>query len=113
VRELPPDEALHTVLDRALTGYEALIDLAHTIDDEWQYVTDLAAVWRGRLTAVAASRTRDAAERPVQVAAERAIEEIGLITDPHRAIDWLSTFPQLILLAIGEEDRPPPRPSAG
>ena len=24
-----------------------------------------------------------------------------LASDPHRAIDWLSTFPQVVLLAIG------------
>ena len=30
------------------------------------------------------------------------IAEVGLITDPHRAIDWLSTFPQVVLLAAGE-----------
>ena len=32
----------------------------------------------------------------------RAIDEIGRISDPHRAIDWLSTFPQVVLLALGE-----------
>ena len=36
-------------------------------------------------------------------AIDRAIEEIDLITDPHRAIDWLSTFPQVVLLAPGSE----------
>ena len=36
-------------------------------------------------------------------AIDRAIDEIGLITDPHRAIDWLSTFPQVVLLALGED----------
>ena len=35
-------------------------------------------------------------------AVDRAIDEIDRITDPHRAIDWLSTFPQVVLLAIGE-----------
>ena len=35
-------------------------------------------------------------------AIDEAIVEIGSIADPHRAIDWLSTFPQVVLLAIGE-----------
>jgi hypothetical protein len=30
-----------------------------------------------------------------------AIAEIGLIADPHRAIDWLSTFPHVVALALG------------
>ena len=30
-------------------------------------------------------------------AVDRAIDEIGRIDDPHRAIDWLSTFPQVVL----------------
>jgi hypothetical protein len=33
---------------------------------------------------------------------DAAIEEIGRITDPHRAIDWLSTFPDLVALALDE-----------
>ena len=32
-------------------------------------------------------------------AIELAIDEAGLIRDPHRAIDWLSTLPQVVLLA--------------
>jgi hypothetical protein len=35
-------------------------------------------------------------------AVDRAIEEAGLVGDPHRAIDWLSTFPQIVLVAVGE-----------
>lgn len=30
------------------------------------------------------------------------VEEAGRITDPHRAIDWLSTLPQVALAALGE-----------
>jgi hypothetical protein len=33
-------------------------------------------------------------------AVDTAIEEIALIADPHRAIDWLSTFPQIVRLAL-------------
>ena len=36
-------------------------------------------------------------------AIDRAIDEIGRISDPHRAIDWLSTFPQVVLIGLGEE----------
>jgi hypothetical protein len=32
---------------------------------------------------------------------DRAIDEIRRIEDPHRAIDWLSTFPQVVLVAVG------------
>jgi hypothetical protein len=35
-------------------------------------------------------------------AIDRLIDEVDRITDPHRAIDWLSTFPQVALLALGE-----------
>jgi hypothetical protein len=36
-------------------------------------------------------------------AVDAAIDEIALITDPHRAIDWLSTFPQVVRLALAAE----------
>ena len=45
----------------------------------------------------------------VGAAIDRAIDEIGLIADPHRAIDWLSTFPQVVLLALGEAREVPGR----
>jgi hypothetical protein len=38
----------------------------------------------------------------VVVAIDAAVGEIARISDPHRAIDWLSTFPQVTLLALGE-----------
>jgi len=34
-------------------------------------------------------------------AIDQAIDEIQRIEDPHRAIDWLSTFPQIVLVAVG------------
>jgi hypothetical protein len=34
-------------------------------------------------------------------AVDEAIAEIALITDPHKAIDWLSTFPHVVALALG------------
>jgi hypothetical protein len=38
----------------------------------------------------------------VTAAVDAAIAEIDAIADPHRAIDWLSTFPQVVLLALGD-----------
>ena len=37
-----------------------------------------------------------------EAAISRAVDEIGRISDPHRAIDWLSTFPQIVLVTLGE-----------
>ena len=91
------------VLDGALAAYEELASLAETVEDEWTYVTDLATAWRNRLEAVAAERGGTPAGATEQAAVERAIDEVGRIRDPHRAIDWLSTFPQVVLAALGEQ----------
>jgi hypothetical protein len=91
------------LLGRALEAYAALEGLGEEIEDEWTYVTDLEAVWRARLDEVAAARGAEAVPAPVAAAVERAIDEIGLVRDPHRAIDWLSTFPQIVLVALGED----------
>ena len=98
-----PSETIRTAVDRALRGYGGLSELGETIDDEWSYVTDLSEAWRARLDDVAARRVDEVVTDEVSVAIDRAIEEIGLIVDAHRAIDWLSTFPQVVLLALGEE----------
>lgn len=93
--------ALHDVLAAALEAYERLGLLGEEIEDEWSYVTDLVSAWSERLEALDATRGQDVAG-PAAPAIHRAIDEIDLITDPHRAIDWLSTFPQVVLLAAGE-----------
>jgi hypothetical protein len=90
------------VIDRALGAYDDLASLGEEVEDEWTYVTDLAAAWREHLEAVATARAVDGLAPGVEAAIDRAIDEIGRIEDPHRAIDWLSTFPQVVLLAIGE-----------
>ena len=54
-----------------------------------------STTWRDR-------RGTEPRRRATSAAVDRAIAEIGLIADPHRAIDWLSTFPQVVLLALGE-----------
>ena len=90
-------------IERALEAYTALAELGEAIEEEWSYVNDLADAWRGRLAEVVDLRGAEPAPEVVTVAIDRAIAEIGLIDDPHRAIDWLSTFPQVILLSLGEQ----------
>ena len=94
-------ETIQTVLDRALEAYAELAELGESIEDEWSYVNDLAEAWRDRVGEVATDRGCEIAAPGMSVAVDRAIAEIRLIADPHRAIDWLSTFPQVVLLAIG------------
>jgi len=89
-------------IDRVLTAYADLAELGEEVEDEWSYVNDLAAAWRERLEAVADGDPDRSLGDDVDAAIDRAIDEIGRITDPHRAIDWLSTFSQVTLLALGE-----------
>jgi hypothetical protein len=86
---------------RALEAYESLESLAEDIEDEWTYVTDLGAAWRARIEELIAERGAEVVGPPQDAAVGQAIDEIGRITDPHRAIDWLSTFPQVVLIALG------------
>ena len=97
-----PSETISAAIDRALDAHAGLAELGETIDDEWSYVNDLGEAWRARLEAVAAARGDEPLADEVTLAIDRAIEEIGRITDAHRAIDWLSTFPQVVLIALGE-----------
>ena len=98
--------SLADLVAQALVAFETLADLGETIEAEWQYVTDLRSVYGAELRGLAAASP----ERPVAGAAvgavEAAIDEIALITDPHRAIDWLSTFPQVVRLALAAEATP-------
>lgn len=96
-------ETVKPAIERALEAYTALAELGEEIEDEWSYVNDLADAWRRRLVEVAEERGTDPAPEAVSAAVDRAIAEIGLIADPHRAIDWLSTFPQVVLLTLGEQ----------
>ena len=89
-------------IERVLTAYADLTALGEEIEDEWSYVNDLATAWRERLEDVADGRPDALLSDEVDAAIDRAIDEIDRITDPHRAIDWLSTFPQVTLLALGE-----------
>jgi hypothetical protein len=97
-----PSETVQTVIDRALEAYAGLTDLGEAIDDEWSYVNDLSEAWQTRFDIVASTRGDEAIADEVSIAIDRAIGEIGLVVDAHRAIDWLSTFPQVVLVALGE-----------
>jgi alkylhydroperoxidase family enzyme len=96
------DPTIATLLAGALDAYAELEALGEDVEDEWTYVTDLEAAWRERLEAAIAERGDEAATPEMEAAIDRAADEIGRIRDPHRAIDWLSTYPQVVLLAIGE-----------
>ena len=89
-------------IDRALTAFVGLTVTAESIEDEWQYVADLETVWRARLAEVADARGDELLGPEVEAAIDRVAEEAAAIDDPHRAIDWLSTLPQVVLLALGE-----------
>ena len=90
------------LIDRALAGYADLTSLGEEIEDEWSYVTELSAAWTDRLQAVAGEQGDAPAPDALVVAIDRALDEIAGIEDPHRAIDWLSTFPQVVLVAMGQ-----------
>ncbi len=89
----------------ALAAYDHLAELAESVEEEWSYVTALADHGRTRLRATAASGPDVPVARLHAVAVAAA--EISAITDPHRAIDWLSTFPAIVELALL------PQPAAG
>ena len=89
-------------ITRALDGFDALTLTAEPVEEEFQYVADLSTVWRGRLGAVTASRGEEDVDPSVEAAMETLVAEAVSIEDPHRAIDWLSTLPQVALAALGE-----------
>ncbi|OGO55188.1 MAG: hypothetical protein A2V85_07880 [Chloroflexi bacterium RBG_16_72_14] len=90
------------LVERALAGLDVLAATAEAVDDEWQYVTDLGTVWRARLGALKEARGAETAPDGAEAALDALVAEAGRIEDPHRAIDWLSTFPQVTLAALGE-----------
>jgi hypothetical protein len=93
---------IESVIDRALEAYAALAELGETIDDEWSYIQDLTEAWTERLRAVVAERGSEPATPSLVDAVDALAAETARIEDPHRAIDWLSTFPQVVLVALGE-----------
>jgi hypothetical protein len=97
-----PGETARDALDRARDAYTTLAELGEEVDDEWSYVNALADAWRDRFDEVDAARGDAPVADDASAAIDRAIDEIGRIDDPHRAIDWLSTFPQVVVVALGE-----------
>jgi hypothetical protein len=99
------DDSLRTVadvLERAAEAYARLAELGEAVDDEWSYIQDLTDAWHARFDAIRAARGGEPVSVGVAVAVDAAVGEVARITDPHRAIDWLSTFPQVALIALGE-----------
>ena len=96
------DETIQEAIDRALAAYVVLEELGEQIEDEWSYVADLTDAWRTRFDDVVAHRGDSELSDEASAAVDVAVDEIARIEDPHRAIDWLSTFPQVVLLSLGE-----------
>ena len=102
-RDAPREIA--TIAELLEAGSYALHELAavgEQVEDELQYVGDLVAVYEGRFRAVIAERGGEAVPVHQAAAAAAAIAEGALVEDPHRAIDWLSTLPQILLFTVGE-----------
>lgn len=92
-------EAVTSVLARIEAAIESLGELGESIEDEWQYIQDLVRTYRGDLAMAVAADPRPVDPLTVR-AIDLLIDEAGRIADPHRAIDWLSTFPQAARLAL-------------
>jgi hypothetical protein len=90
------------LIARAQASFDGLALVAEPVEDEWQYVTDLGIVWKARLAAVAAARGAEPVPPEIEAAIDALADEVRLVHDPHRAIDWLSTLPQVALAALGE-----------
>jgi hypothetical protein len=100
--ETQPVLGVADAITAASAAYDELAELAERVEDEWSYVTDLADAWRARLASVADARGNAPAGPGVAEAVAALSTEARAIDDPHRAIDWLSTFPQVLLIAVGE-----------
>lgn len=102
------------LVERVVAAIGRLVAQGETVEDEWTYVHDLETVWVARLRTVAAAHAAavasgapeairsPAAGAELEVAIDRLVAEADLVSDPHRAIDWLSTLPQATLVALGE-----------
>jgi hypothetical protein len=87
---------------RAMAAYDDLATLGQEIEDEWTYIDDLAGSWHARMSEVADARGDAPIPDEIDRAITAATDLITRIKDPHRAIDWLSTFPAVVLTALGE-----------
>jgi len=95
------------LVDRAIAACDALAVVGEEIDDEWQYIADLGEAWRAALEAAVLDRADELAPPAVEAAIDWLIAEAGRVAEPHRAIDWLSTLPQAVLLALSSAGRGP------
>lgn len=95
--------ALGDVVERATAAYRALAVLAETVEDEWQYVNDLVDAYLPALQSLAEPGPESTLPVKIAAAVDEAVAEIAEIRDAHRAIDWLSTFPHLVGLALGAD----------
>jgi hypothetical protein len=100
--EIQPIVSVADAISAASAAYDELAELAEDVEDEWSYVTELADAWRDRLTEVGEARGNEPAGAGVAEAAAPLPTEVAANDDPHRAIDWLTTFPQVLLVALGE-----------
>jgi hypothetical protein len=98
----PALDSIPAAVDRARAALDALADLGEEVQDEWRYVQDLREAWAGRLGDVATGRADDPLPRGAAAAIAAVADEAARIHDPHRAIDWLSTLPQVVLAALDE-----------
>jgi hypothetical protein len=90
------------LVEHVVDAMARLAATAEPVQEEWTYVHDLEIVWAARLRAVAEGGAGPAAEPELEAAVDRLIDETSLVADPHRAIDWLSTLPQAVLVALDE-----------
>jgi hypothetical protein len=87
-------------IDAAISAFDALVALSEEIEDEWLFVNDLSTAFGEQLADLRA-RLGSAEVPATSVAAlEEAAAEVRLIRDPHKAIDWLSTYPAIVTLAL-------------
>jgi hypothetical protein len=97
VTPLTRGDALRVARD----AHAALALVAETVADEWVYVSRLTEAGRAHLARAAGPRPEVPLDPDAAAAVDAAAAEALRITDPHRAIDWLSTFPAVIELALG------------
>lgn len=90
------------LIERAVGAHARLGAVAEAIEEEATYLADLTTVWAARLRAVAAARGGEPADAETVLAIEAIEAQVARIADPHRAFDWLSTLPQVVLLALHE-----------
>jgi acyl-CoA reductase-like NAD-dependent aldehyde dehydrogenase len=99
----PDPRTVDDAVRDALDAYAGLQSVAEEVEDEWMYIQDLVAAHRERLEAIAAEDAGRALHPAAAAGVAAACGEIGRIADPHRAIDWLSTFPSVVAVALGRE----------